>query len=225
MATPGPAAPTAALAHVPTFLGLPAEIRNNIYGLLLCVPQPMTIGARGCNSTEPLGDQDAEFLEPLDTSILACSRHIRAEAIPVFYGQNTFQISAFDDIRLYRASPFTDAAKLNLIKHIVVHISNEHNDNIWNRTRARELRRMAGLERLTVVRKGTDNSTAFATQMVSGGRIGHRNSTSAAFLLIMNERPAISCRLILERHNRLLAAPVSQPSAAASCSSQSYDSV
>ena len=75
---------------------------------------------------------------------------------------------------------------------------------------------MAGLNRVTVVIKDTDTSEDIATRIVTGSRTGAKNSTAAAFMTIMEDRPAITCRLILEKHTREKPVPVSQRYAASS---------
>ena len=200
MASSVPVALPAAPPHVLNFLGLPAEIRNIIYDHLLLVPQPMTIGARGCNSARLLPGQHTEFVKP-STSILSCSRTIRAEAMPMLYGNNTLQIFVHNGIQLYRASPYTDTGKLNMIKHLVVNSQRLYTHNTMNKTRAREIKRMAGLERLTIVRQNNNTSTTSAFLRVNDG-LHVRNSMKGGLMIILRERPAVSCRLILEHRTR-----------------------
>ena len=62
------------------FLKIPPELRNTIYTLTLVFDEPIEIKTH-TNERSP-GD-----MEP---ALLAINRQIRAEALPVFYGMNTF---------------------------------------------------------------------------------------------------------------------------------------
>ena len=61
-----------------TFLDLPAEMRNEIYGYAIPCQQLIAV-----NHTQPY------LLEP---NLLAVNRQVRSETLPFFYGENDFQI-------------------------------------------------------------------------------------------------------------------------------------
>ncbi|KAL9014904.1 MAG: hypothetical protein Q9173_000459 [Seirophora scorigena] len=69
-----------------SFLDLPAEIRNDIFRLLLTHTTPIV--ARSCNDLKPPQSVSSLGLYP---NICLASRAVHAEASWILYGENTFQ--------------------------------------------------------------------------------------------------------------------------------------
>lgn len=69
-----------------SFLDLPTEIRNVVYFLALSSDETLLLSE--CMTGRTLSTKEHFHGEP---ALLATSRQIREEAIPVFYGTNTFQ--------------------------------------------------------------------------------------------------------------------------------------
>lgn len=177
------------------FLAIPAEVRLQIYLLLLLFSSPIDIGRRGCY-TIMRAIWDHAKLTKNCAAILFCCKHIRSEALPIFYGRNSFSIMLSTDIPRYLASRYSNFLKLSLIRHLVVHVkfSSQYN-NIMDETRAEEMKCFVGLQRLTVIRtriypERCDGFTQLAIDEVVQG------TASKGLKAILIERPSITCRLI-----------------------------
>jgi hypothetical protein len=84
----------------PTFVSLPLDIRNKIYGLLLIASQPVAV------CSKPLGEQ---FGDPRETypkvaaltfGLLRVNKMISVEAAAVFYHRNVFKFGGSHDCHL-----------------------------------------------------------------------------------------------------------------------------
>lgn len=85
-------------AHVaagPTFLGLPAEVRNMIYRLLLVADRPL--GSENGNEFDDCPELEwAEYGEyHLQPAILCTCRQVYQEAKPILFGENTIGIQIY----------------------------------------------------------------------------------------------------------------------------------
>lgn len=85
-------------AHVaagPTFLGLPAEVRNMIYRLLLVADRPL--GSEAGNELDDCPEIDwAKYGDyHLQPAILCTCRQVHREARPILFGENTIGIQIY----------------------------------------------------------------------------------------------------------------------------------
>lgn len=78
------------------FLGLPAEIRNQIYGYLFTDPE-----RRGRTPDRP----DRPDRVYLQGQFLRCARQIHQEALPMLYANNSFSIEVHPDDIFFPSSP------------------------------------------------------------------------------------------------------------------------
>jgi hypothetical protein len=76
----------------PTFVSLPREIRDKIYGLLLVVPEPITVYSKPPSppSEEQLRGRSPK-LPPLTFGLIRVNKMISIEAAAVFYHHNVFK--------------------------------------------------------------------------------------------------------------------------------------
>ncbi|EKD19946.1 hypothetical protein MBM_01898 [Drepanopeziza brunnea f. sp. 'multigermtubi' MB_m1] len=120
-----------------SFTGLPGEIRNQIYQLLLLVPSPST--------PRLLGDP------PIYPQILAVCRQVHDEARPILYGCNTFLahpnlLASMPRLRLYYDT-ISKASLISLIRrfHIRVRLDCDPNFSAKKATES-----FTGMEELTI---------------------------------------------------------------------------
>ncbi|PPJ50750.1 hypothetical protein CBER1_08124 [Cercospora berteroae] len=159
------------------FMGLPAELREKIYKMLLVFPQPglthadrpqqevkrepslsklgLTSHAHKEESPRPYLQETVHnsiAIEPLKKvlAILGVSRQIRDEALPIFYGRNAFQFASIE--HLWQASRKMTHQTLDRIQelHIVV-------DGRWYRKHStKAFRNLSPKKLMLVVPIGSD---------------------------------------------------------------------
>ncbi len=87
----------------PLFTEIPAEIRHMAYRQLLTIPDPIE------KAHKHLGSKDTALLDNynpiphIDAAILRTCRLVYSEALPILYGQNTFEFSSANSIRSFQS--------------------------------------------------------------------------------------------------------------------------
>lgn len=94
------------------FMDLPAEIRLQIYELVLVDnSRYMDLNKYDWRQGNAVSTNESLIQKPLTTSLLRVSKKVSEEALPVFYGQNTFRIPTFplyDEAQKRRWRPYFD---------------------------------------------------------------------------------------------------------------------
>ncbi|MCJ1472561.1 hypothetical protein MMC13_001210 [Lambiella insularis] len=117
-----------------SFFSLPAELRQEIYLLLLTFNAPLPIRIHECGAfqvkrairREPLSDSVEHFSSPVDTrsSILLTCRRVHAEAQPLLYSSNTFILPQWPPVvtefskRGYASQPCSRHSQFPQLSHM-----------------------------------------------------------------------------------------------------------
>lgn len=86
----------------PLYTAIPIEIRTMIWCYLLTIPEPIE------KAHKHLGSKDTALLDNyspiphIDSAVLSTCRVIYSEALPILYGQNTFEFSSANAIRSFQ---------------------------------------------------------------------------------------------------------------------------
>ncbi|KAK5692717.1 hypothetical protein LTR17_025348, partial [Elasticomyces elasticus] len=107
-----------------SLLGLPAELRNHIFELALVSKNArVSIYLQGGHFTPPSATQPG---------ISRTNRQLRQETLPIFYGQNAFEIHPSDRPGLLACKTWVQAiaAQLELIRTLVITPFSDHDVSI-----------------------------------------------------------------------------------------------
>lgn len=100
--TETPVTPREQLA-CPLYSRVPVEIRTMIFCHLLTIPEPIE------KAHKHLGSKDTALLDNynpiphIDAAVLRTCRIVYSEALPILYGQNTFEFSSANAIRSFQS--------------------------------------------------------------------------------------------------------------------------
>ncbi|KAK5690080.1 hypothetical protein LTR97_012565 [Elasticomyces elasticus] len=104
----------------PCLLGMPPEIRNRIFELVLITRKSLSIGHN--SKRDPQGNYLGSKILLQQPPLARANRQTRSEALPVFYGQNTFLIQEWsfstDSDRQKCYALFANEAALQYLKKL-----------------------------------------------------------------------------------------------------------
>ena len=90
-------------SQCPLFSAVPVEIRHLIFHHLLTTAEPIEKPHKHLGSKETALLDNYKPIPEIDSAILRTCRLIYSEALPILYGQNTFEFSSANAIRSFQS--------------------------------------------------------------------------------------------------------------------------
>lgn len=90
-------------SQCPLFSAVPVEIRHMIFHHLLTTSEPIEKPHKHLGSKETALLDNYKAIPEIDSAILRTCRLIYSEALPILYGQNTFEFSSANAIRSFQS--------------------------------------------------------------------------------------------------------------------------
>ncbi|CAD6564026.1 MAG: hypothetical protein ASARMPRED_002656 [Alectoria sarmentosa] len=101
-------------SQCPLFSVVPVEIRHMIFHHLLATAEPIEKPHKHLGSKETALLDNYNPIPQIDSTILRTCRVIYSEALPILYGQNTFEFSSANAIRSFQSKSLIGYPLVNL---------------------------------------------------------------------------------------------------------------
>lgn len=94
-------------SQCPLLSAVPFEIRHMIFHHLLTTAEPIDKPHKHLGIKETALLDNYKPIPHIDSAILRTCRMVYSEALPILYGQNTFEFSSADAIRFFQSKSLT----------------------------------------------------------------------------------------------------------------------
>lgn len=125
-------------SQCPLFSAVPVEIRHMIFHHILTTPEPIEKPHKHLGSKETALLDNYKPIPQVDSAILRTCRLIYSEALPILYGQNTFEFSSANAIRSFQSRSLigyplvafnlklAPMGRLTLLRSVIINLNAEY---------------------------------------------------------------------------------------------------